>query len=152
MYANTANGFTEWHLRKCNWKNDNVGFQLNRPFLFVTACRGKIIHISRRIHIIRSRVATHLSFPHFLQTKWRLVFLPGWDVSLGGRAKFQLQSVLKILLLPTGNFPVGLVLLWGLKKGDFLAPKKGSKNRSKRRPPKSQTKRKITTPYPFLGW
>ena len=44
-----------------------------------------------------------------------------------------------------GNFPVGLVLLWGLKKGDFLAPKKGSKNRSKRRPPKSQTKRKITT-------
>ena len=43
-----------------------------------------------------------------------------------------------------GNFPVGLVLLWGLKEGDFLSPKRGSKNRSKRRPPKSQTKRKIT--------
>ena len=43
-----------------------------------------------------------------------------------------------------GNFSVGLVLFWGLKKGDFLAPKRGSKNRSKRRPPKSQTKRKIT--------
>ena len=48
------------------------------------------------------------------------------------------------LALLFGNFPVGLVLLWGLKKGDFLAPKKGSKNRSKRRPPKPQTKRKIT--------
>ena len=54
---------------KCNWKIRHSGFQLGRPFLFVTACRGEIIHISRRIHIIRSRVATHLSFPHFLQTK-----------------------------------------------------------------------------------
>jgi hypothetical protein len=25
--------------------------------------------------------------------------------------------------MSTGNFPVGLVLLWGLKRGDFLAQK-----------------------------
>ena len=64
---------------KCNWKIDNSGFQLGRPFLFVTACRGKIIrfclllrtgNISRRIHAIRSRVATQLRFLHlFPQTK-----------------------------------------------------------------------------------
>ena len=101
MYANTANGFTEWHLRKCNWKNDNVGFQLNRPFLFVTACRGEIIHISRRIHIIRSRVATHLSFPHFLQTKWRLVFSQGAMSVWVGERNFSYNQCSNFYWAPT---------------------------------------------------
>ena len=30
---------------------------------------------------------------------------------------------LSFRLACSGNFPVGLVLLWGLKKGDFLAQK-----------------------------
>ena len=35
---------------------------------------------------------------------------------------FRHQLSIEVSLIG-GNFPVGLVLLWGLKKGDFLAPK-----------------------------
>ena len=46
-----------------------------------------------------------------------------------------------------GNFPVGLVLLWGLKRGDFLAQKGAPKIGQKVAPPKSQTKQKITMSF-----
>ena len=47
------------------------------------------------------------------------------------------------LLTFDGNFPVGLVLLWGLKRGDFLA-QKGAPKIGQKVAPQSQTKRKIT--------
>ena len=59
-------------------------------------------------------------------------------------AQLNMKNLQNFDINQTGNFPVGLVLLWGLKKGDFLAPKRGPKIGQKGAPPKSQTKRKIT--------
>ena len=76
----------ETHLKRNEAGNicDN-GFQLSRPFLFVTACRGKMIRFclllqawntSRRLHIMSSRVATQSRFSTFLCKQSKGLFSP----------------------------------------------------------------------------
>ena len=86
-----TNKHSDWFTERDIWKGNaagnicDSGFQLSRPFLFVTACRGKMIrfclllqawNISRRLHIMSSSVATQSRFPHSSANKVKACFLP----------------------------------------------------------------------------
>ena len=86
-----TNKHSDWFTERDIWKGNaagnifDSGFQLSRPFLFVTACRGKMIRFclllqawntSRRLHIMSSRVATQSRFSTFLCKQSKGLFSP----------------------------------------------------------------------------